>query len=120
MKLLDVVVVKDIQVGESNDRHPCIVVGFREPDLVIVNPCSSSPGKYDPAKHLMFHDWHEDFRRAGFLRSTYAVEEPFVEIPVSDITKAIGHLEGEFARMFLDWTGLSHASPAADETPGPP
>lgn len=103
---LDVVVVRDPQVGRSNDRCPCIVVGFRPPDQVIVNPCSSSDA-YDPAKHLMFPDTHPDFPKTRFRRSSYAVEEPFLQVPISDVVKVIGRLEGEFARMFLEWTGLS-------------
>ena len=106
MNLLDVVVVRDPQVGRSNDRRPCIVVGFRPPDQVIVNPCSSSDA-YDPAKHLMFRDTDPDYPKAGFKRSSYAVEEPFVQVPVADVVKVIGHLEGEFASRFLKWTGLS-------------
>ncbi len=105
MNLLDVVIVKDIQLGRSDDRRPCIVVRFREPDHVLVNPCSSSDN-YDSSKHLMFSDGHADFGKTGFVRSTYAVEEPFVEVPAADITKTIGRLEGDFARMFLEWTGL--------------
>ncbi len=105
MRILDVVVVKGIQLGKSDDRRPCIIVEMREPMWIVVVPCSSSD-HYDPARDFMFHDWHEDFSKTGFVRSTYAIDGSFVEVPVSDVAKTIGRLEGDLAVDFLKWAAL--------------
>ena len=107
MEALDVVVVKAIQVGRSNDRRPCVVVSFRPPSHTVVVPCSSSKDLYNPVLHLMFSNWHKDFEATGFRRSTYAIDD-FVEVPDADVVKTpIGRLQGEFARKFLEWAGLT-------------
>jgi hypothetical protein len=104
---LDVVVVKEIQLGRSNDRRPCVVVEVRGSSRIVVVPCSSSPDLYDPARHLMFHDSHKDFAKTGFRRSSYAADGPLVEVAVSDVTKTIGRLEGDLAAQFMRWVGLA-------------
>jgi mRNA-degrading endonuclease toxin of MazEF toxin-antitoxin module len=95
-----------VTVGICTDIRPCVVLFPPKSGFVTVACISAQPDMRDRNMHFTIDKDHPDFPATHLDRSSYIMSNRIVDIPLADLRKFLGRLEGEPAKEFKDWYGL--------------
>lgn len=91
------------EYGKSDYERPCLIVDEVVSEKACILFISSAIDLFDPLRHYLLEDDEPDFLQTGLECTSFIDCERFIPVPVEDLLKKIGQLEGELEQNFRAW-----------------
>jgi hypothetical protein len=92
-----------LDIGDSHDLRPCVILGPASHGLIRVVALSASLDLFREGLDFMVAAAHQDFHATGLRRSSYAIQGSTAQVEMGEFVKRWGRLEGALARAFEEW-----------------
>ena len=92
-----------LDIGDSHDLRPCIVLGEVPNGLLLVIALSANLDLYREGVDFWIEARHPNFHSTGLRRTSYVIRLGLARVEASELLKCWGRLEGEVASAFEKW-----------------
>lgn len=104
--ILDVLLIDDIWLNNSNDVRPCVVIDTAHNNYLVVMLVSGAYELRRPNLDFAIPKIASDFKYTGLTKPSYVLGDEIHEISETQILKKLGQLQGDLGKDFKKWLGL--------------